>query len=89
MYKDATTAEINDALQQAWQAFQEYRNFTLMQRADFLKTIAVELENTGDHLIETAMRETNLPEARLRGERSRTIFQLNSYADACIKGDWL
>ena len=89
MYKDATTAEINDALQQAWQAFQEYRNFTLMQRADFMKTIAVELENTGDHLIETAMRETNLPEARLRGERSRTIFQLNSYADACIKGDWL
>src|ERR1700712_4964791 len=35
------------------------------------------------------MEETNLPEARLRGERARTIFQLNSYADACEKGEWL
>jgi 2,5-dioxopentanoate dehydrogenase len=36
-----------------------------------------------------AMSETHLPEARLRGERARTIFQLNSYAEACEKGDWL
>jgi hypothetical protein len=35
------------------------------------------------------MHETNLPEARLRNERARTIFQLTSYADACEKGDWL
>lgn len=54
-----------------------------------MKAIAVELENCGDALIQTAMSETNLPEARLRGERSRTIFQLNSYAEACEKADWL
>ncbi len=54
-----------------------------------MKAIAVELEHCGDALIQTAMRETNLPEARLRGERSRTIFQLNSYAEACEKADWL
>jgi len=54
-----------------------------------MRAIAVELENCGDELIQTAMRETNLPEARLRGERARTIFQLNSYGDACEKGDWL
>ena len=35
------------------------------------------------------MSETNLPEARLRSERGRTIVQLNQYADACEKGDWL
>lgn len=54
-----------------------------------MKAIAVELENTGDALIHKAMHETNLPEARLRGERARTIFQLTSYADACEKGNWL
>ncbi|MCX6314009.1 MAG: aldehyde dehydrogenase (NADP(+)) [Sphingobacteriales bacterium] len=54
-----------------------------------MRAIATALESCGDELIQTAMQETNLPEARLRGERGRTIFQLNSYAAACEKGDWL
>ncbi|MDQ6843900.1 MAG: aldehyde dehydrogenase (NADP(+)), partial [Bacteroidota bacterium] len=49
----------------------------------------VELEACGDDLIRVAMQETNLPEPRLRNERARTIFQLNSYADACERGEWL
>ncbi len=76
-------------MQDAWAAFHLYRKFPLKQRAAFMKTIAVELENCGDALIETAMKETHLPEARLRGERTRTVFQLSSYADACEKGEWL
>ncbi len=35
------------------------------------------------------MEETHLPEARLRSEKARTVFQLNSYAAACERGDWL
>ncbi len=89
MFADATTEEINAIMQQSWHAFHIYRKLSLKQRAAFMKTIAVELENCGDALIHTAMSETNLPEARLRGERARTIFQLNSYADACEKADWL
>jgi NADP-dependent aldehyde dehydrogenase len=54
-----------------------------------MRAIATELENAGDALIQTAMRETNLPEARLRGERARTIFQLQSYGHACEEGSWL
>ncbi len=88
-YKDATAAEIDKIMQQAWAAFHQYRKLSLKQRADFMRAIAVELENTGAALIQTTMRETNLPEARLRGERARTIFQLNSYAAACEKGEWL
>lgn len=76
-------------MQDAWNAFHVYRRFSLKQRAAFMKAIAVELESCGDALIQTAMRETNLPEARLRGERARTIFQLNSYAEACEKAEWL
>ncbi|HEV8272075.1 MAG TPA: aldehyde dehydrogenase family protein, partial [Chitinophagaceae bacterium] len=89
MFKDATTSEINEVMQQAWAAFHAYRKLSLKQRADFMRAIAVELEACGDELIQTAMRETNLPEARLRGERTRTIFQLNSYGGACERGEWL
>ena len=70
MFNDSTPSEIEATMQDAWNAFHVYRKFSLKQRADFIKAIAVELENCGDALIQTAMSETNLPEARLRGERA-------------------
>ncbi len=88
-FTDATSQAIEDVMQQAWNAFHVYRKFSLKQRAAFMKAVAVELENCDDALIHIAMQETNLPEARLRGERARTIFQLNNYAEACEKGNWL
>ena len=89
MFNDFTTEEIDTVLNDAWQAFHIYRKLSLKQRAAFMKSIAIELENCGDALIQTAMQETNLPEARLRGERARTIFQLNDYAIYCESGQWL
>lgn len=89
MSKEITADEISAIMEDAWHAFHVYRKLSLKQRAHFMKSIAVEIENLGDALLETARKETNLPEARLRGERTRTIFQLNSYADACEKGQWL
>jgi 2,5-dioxopentanoate dehydrogenase len=89
MFTDASIADIDKVMQTAWQAFHQYRKLSLKQRAGFMHAVAGELENAGDALIRTAMEETNLPEARLRGERARTIFQLNSYADACERGEWL
>ena len=89
MYQDATLQEINEALNLAWNAFQVYRKLPLKQRADFMRTIAKELEELGDDVLQKAHEETHLPEARLRNERTRTIFQINNYADACERGDWL
>jgi alpha-ketoglutaric semialdehyde dehydrogenase len=86
---DTPLNEIDASMQEAWKAFHIYRKKSLKERAAFMRAIAVELESCGDALIQTAMQETNLPEARLRGERGRTIFQLNSYADACQRGEWL
>src|SRR5688572_24593837 len=88
-FKDAKMPEIDETMKLAWQAFHAYRKLSLKQRADFMRTIANELEVAGDELIQTAMSETNLAEARLRNEKARTVFQLISYADACEKGDWL
>ena len=89
MVKDTTIEEIEAVMTRAWKAFQLYSKKSLKERAAFMRAIAVELDAAGDELISTAMEETHLPEARLRNERARTIFQLNSYADACEKGDWL
>jgi NADP-dependent aldehyde dehydrogenase len=88
-YQDASTGEIDTVMQEAWDAFPIYRKTSLKQRAGLMRTIAEALEKAGDVLIQTAMRETNLPEARLRNERARTMFQLTSYAAACEAGDWL
>ncbi|HEV8503977.1 MAG TPA: aldehyde dehydrogenase (NADP(+)) [Chitinophagaceae bacterium] len=89
MYNDATTEEINEVMEKAWQAFHAYRKYSLKQRTDFMHAVAKELENLGDELLKTAGEETHLPEARLKNEKARTVFQLNSYANACERGDWL
>lgn len=89
MFEDTSIKDIDKVLQQAWTAFQQYSKYSIGQRAAFMRAIANALQSSGDELIQTAMEETNLPEARLVGERARTVFQLNSYADACERGDWL
>jgi alpha-ketoglutaric semialdehyde dehydrogenase len=88
-YQDASIAEIDVVMQEAWDAFIVFRKTSGKQRADLMRAIAGALEEAGDALIQTAMRETNLPEARLRNERARTMFQLTSYAAAGEAGDWL
>src|SRR6266496_224057 len=89
MFADATIEEIDIAMNEAWKAFHVYRKMSLKQRASFLRAIATELEECGDELIQTAMEETNLPEARVKTEKARTIFQLTSYAAWCEQGIWL
>ncbi|MDO6434556.1 aldehyde dehydrogenase (NADP(+)) [Flavitalea sp. BT771] len=88
-FKDATEQEIDQVMQEAWKAFMQFRKTTLKQRADLMRTIGVEMEAIGDELIHTVMEETHLPEARVKNERARTIFQLTSYAAACEAGHWL
>src|ERR1700677_4358038 len=87
-FQDASIAEIDAVMQEAWDAFIVFRKTSGKQRADLMRAIAGALEEAGDALIQTAMRETNLPEARLRNERARTMFQLTSYAAACETGAW-
>lgn len=88
-FEDTALEDIDGLMRRSMQAFEAYVRQPLSARARLMRAIATELDACGDALIHTAMRETNLPEARLRGERGRTIFQLNSYADACERGDWL
>jgi alpha-ketoglutaric semialdehyde dehydrogenase len=80
---------IHFAMEAAWSAYLQYRLLPRHRRVEFMYAIAHEIEALGDELIATAHSETHLPVARLIGERARTCFQLRSYADACLQGDWL
>jgi NADP-dependent aldehyde dehydrogenase len=88
-FTDSTPAEINSFVENAYQAFLQYRKTSLKQRADLLRSIAKQLTENASALIATAMQESHLPEARLQNELTRTCFQLTSYAAACERGDWL
>ncbi|MBN8862329.1 MAG: aldehyde dehydrogenase (NADP(+)) [Sphingobacteriales bacterium] len=88
-YTDASPVQIEAAMQQAWTAFQTYKNSSLQQRADFMRAIADELAQSATELVHIAMEETQLTEARLRSELARTQFQLTSYGAACERGAWL
>lgn len=87
--KEVTVQDIDAILQQSWKAFMVYRKFPLKRRAEFMRAIAEEFDALGDELLKTANEETALPDPRLKVEKARTIFQLNSYADACERGEWL
>jgi 2,5-dioxopentanoate dehydrogenase len=89
MPEDIQPAQLESVMQTAWNAYLEYSRFSLHQRAEFLRAIARQLDGAGEELVQTAASESNLPLARLNNEKGRTIFQLNSYADACERGDWI
>lgn len=88
-FYEATEKEINMAIEAASEAFQTYRNVSGKDKATFLENIADEIVALGDELIQRCMQETGLPEARLTGERGRTVGQLKLFASLLREGSWL
>ncbi|WEK29026.1 MAG: aldehyde dehydrogenase (NADP(+)) [Candidatus Pseudomonas phytovorans] len=87
-FHQATGDEVEAAVQAAEAAYPTYRSTSPAQRAAFLDAIANELDALGDDFIQHVMRETALPEARIRGERSRTSNQLRLFAEVVRRGDF-
>ena len=85
---EAGTNEVDLALSLAEKAFLTYRKSSGETRATFLETIAEEILAVGDALIQRANAETGLPEARLVGERARTVGQLRLFAEAARNDRW-
>lgn len=86
---EATSAEVDQAVRLAHDAFQTYRQTTGEQRATFLETIAEEILSLGDDLIGRCQEETGLPAQRLVGERGRTVGQLKMFAALVREGSWV
>jgi 2,5-dioxopentanoate dehydrogenase len=82
-------SSISEITHKAAIAFEQYSLTTPLQRAAFLETIANNIEALGDTLLEQANKETNLPLARLTGERGRTCFQLRMFATMLKQGDYV
>lgn len=87
-FNEATLEEVNEAVVLASNTFKTYRNISGVKRAEFLNTIADEIMNLGDELVQTYMSETGLPEGRAAGERGRTVFQLRSFAELVTNDKW-
>ncbi|RAW07767.1 aldehyde dehydrogenase (NADP(+)) [Halomonas elongata] len=88
-YPAGGKAEVERACELAWAAFDAYRETGLEARATFLETIADEIEAIGEPLIERAVAESGLPQARIQGERGRTCGQLRLFASVVRAGEWL
>ena len=85
----ASTEEIDQALNLANSAFQQYKNSSGKKRATFLNAIADEIMELGDHLVERAMKESGLPKGRIVGERGRTVNQLRLFAQVAEESHWV
>lgn len=85
----ASALDVDAALRLADDAFQAYRDTSGEARAAFLERIGDEIMALGDALIARAHVETGLPDARLTGERARTVNQLRLFAQVVRDGSWV
>ncbi|MGC4022790.1 MAG: aldehyde dehydrogenase (NADP(+)) [Cyclobacteriaceae bacterium] len=88
-HKDATIQEVDSALREAHLAFLSYKKLSGKKKAEFLRAVADEIEALGQQLVETAIRETNLTEARIVSERARTTGHCRMFADLVEEGSWI
>ena len=86
---ESGTPDVAAATRAAREAFSTYRSTTPDERADFLETVAAEIEADKDAIIPEAARESALPVARITGELGRTTGQLRMFAAVVRRGDHL
>lgn len=80
---------VDQAAKAAEDAFWTYGYSTREERAAFLNAIADEIEARAEAITEIGSQETGLPEARLQGERGRTVGQLRLFAQHILDGAYL
>lgn len=89
LFHETTAKEVDRALMLAENAVAELREMEADGIADFLLSIRDEISGIGDNLIATAAQETGLDEARLKGERDRTLNQIKLFAEIVREGSWV
>lgn len=88
-FSAGTVALVNRACEAAEDAFWSFGQAPREERAALLEAIADEIEARAEAITEIGCQETGLPEARLEGERGRTVGQLRLFAAHIRKGDYL
>ncbi|QJI39760.1 aldehyde dehydrogenase (NADP(+)) [Pseudomonas sp. ADAK2] len=87
-FYQATPEEVDAAAKAAASAYPAYRSLSAERRAQFLDTIADELDALGDDFVAVVCRETALPAGRIQGERGRTSGQMRLFAKVLRRGDF-
>ncbi|MEQ9031793.1 MAG: aldehyde dehydrogenase family protein, partial [Aggregatilineales bacterium] len=89
IFADASTEEVNKAVNHAAEAFAQTRHYSAEKLAHFLETVADEIEAIGDELLTVCDGETALGLPRLTGERGRTTNQLRAFAAHVREGSYV
>ena len=87
-FHEATEQDVADACAAAAEAQKVFSALSPAKRAAFIRLAADKIDALGDTLTQRAMQESGLPEARLNGERGRTVTQLRLFADEIEQGEW-
>ena len=88
-FHEATEQEVDQAVNLAVTAFENYRTHSDKERAGFLEAIASEIEALGQDLIQMYTKESGLPEGRANGELARTVGQLRAFSNMLKEGSWV
>ena len=87
LFTEVNQDEIKIACELAAKASTIYRKVSGAKRAEFLETIIRYLEKNREELIAVFQAESGLTEQRAEIELTRTIFQIQTYADL-VKNNW-
>jgi NADP-dependent aldehyde dehydrogenase len=85
----SSPAEVAEVVGRAWSAAPLLRSAGRPWRAGLLEALADGIEGSADLLVQAADRETGLGPVRLRGELTRSAFQLRLFAEAVREGGYL
>ncbi|QZY52707.1 aldehyde dehydrogenase (NADP(+)) [Leucobacter tenebrionis] len=89
MTNEALSPELESVVAAAAAAAPAFAATAPLDRARAIVAVSDALEAAKDRLVEIAMRETGLTEARLSGEVVRTAVQLRLFADTLVNGGYL
>ncbi|UMB62169.1 aldehyde dehydrogenase (NADP(+)) [Lutibacter sp. A80] len=89
VFTEATTIEIEQAVELAREAFKIFKTISGVAKSKFLNEIANQILALGDNLLNIYCLESGLSKERAISERTRTIFQLHSFADLVKDGSWV
>jgi NADP-dependent aldehyde dehydrogenase len=86
---DTTIEQLDTTLAAAARAAKPLAASLPAERAGWIRAAADALDAAADELVPIAIRETGLPEPRLRGEVARSSGQLRMFADVLAEGSLL
>jgi NADP-dependent aldehyde dehydrogenase len=86
---DTTSTELDQLLAAAVTAAKPLAASQPGERAEWIRAAADALDSAADELVPIAVKESSLPEGRLRGEVARSSGQLRLFADVLQEGSLL